>query len=65
MILTGLSANGLVGSNLVGSSSVADLITIIVGSIHFYKLGVIDMEIFTIGSFLRNYVFIRYIFGKK
>ena len=65
MILTGLSASGLTGSNLVASSSVADLITIIVRSIHFYKLGVIDLEIFTIGSFLGIMCLFGTYIGKK
>lgn len=52
MILTGLSATGLTGSVLVGTSSVADLFTIIIRSIYFIKLGVIDLEIFTLGTFL-------------
>ena len=51
MILTGLSATGLTGSVLVGTSSVADLFTIIIRSIYFIKLGVIDLEIFTLGTF--------------
>jgi len=65
MILTGLSASGLTGSNLVGSSSVADLITIIVRSIYFFNLGVIDLEIFTIGSFLGLMCLFGTYIGKK
>ena len=65
MILTGLSASGLSGSNLVGSSSVADLITLTIRSIHFYKLGIIDLEIFTIGSFLGIMCLFGTYLGKK
>ena len=43
----------------------ADLITIIVRSIHFYKLGVIDIEIFTIGSFLGIMCLFGTYIGKK
>ncbi len=65
MILTGLSGVGLTGSNLVGTSSVADLITLIIRSIHFYKLGIIDLEIFTIGSFLGIMCLFGTYLGKK
>ena len=65
MILTGLSGAGLTGSNLVGTSSVADLITLIIRSIHFYKLGIIDLEIFTIGSFLGIMCLFGTYLGKK
>ena len=65
MILTGLSASGLSGSNLVGTSSVADLITLTIRSIHFYKLGIIDLEIFTIGSFLGIMCLFGTYLGKK
>jgi uncharacterized membrane protein YfcA len=65
MILTGLSASGLNGSNLVGTSSVADLITLTIRSIHFYKLGIIDLEIFTIGSFLGIMCLFGTYLGKK
>ena len=65
MILTGLSGAGLTGSNLVGTSSVADLITLIIRSVHFYKLGIIDLEIFTIGSFLGIMCLFGTYLGKK
>jgi len=65
MILTGLSATGLSGSNLVGTSSVVDLITLTIRSIHFYKLGIIDLEIFTIGSFLGIMCLFGTYLGKK
>ena len=65
MILTGLSASGLTGSTLVGTSSVVDLLTIIVRSIHFYNLGIIDLEIFTLGSFLGIMCLFGTYIGKK